>query len=771
MTGAAAPGSADAGPRPLLLGAESFPDSPGGLNRHVHDLLLALSTGDRPIEAILVGPARHPSPGLTVIPPGPLPLRLWRYGLAARKLSASADVVDAHFALYGLAALLAGAARGRPFLVHFHGPWAAEGVSMGERSAARSAAKRLTERLVYRRAALAVTHTGAFKRLLVERYGVAPWTVAVVPAAVDVQRFAPGDRRRARQLIGLPHAGQVVLSVRRLIPRMGLTTLLHAWARLDAGIDAKLLVVGEGPERATLERLAGELGIASTVLFAGRVGEEELVASYRAADVSVVPSTELEGFGLAVLESLACGTPVITSDAGGLPEATSGLTSRVITPAGDSEALAAALGGFLRGQLAAPSPRECRAYASRYSLDALASRHRETYRRASRSAPSRDLRIVYLDHCARLSGAEIALLRSIPALDGVDAHVILGEQGPLEARLREAGISTEILPLAAVARDLSRHRVRLGLTGVAGPAAAGLYAARLARRLHRLRPDLVHVNTLKSGLYGAPAARLAGRPVVWYLHDRLATDYMPAAAAGLVRVAIGRMADRVIANSEATLITLDDRARRKATVIPNPIELPASPVDTRDELRRVGMVGRLAPWKGQHVFLAAFARAFASADVAATVVGGAVFGEHAYADELRRQADELGLGRRVTFRGHVDDVPSELAELDVLVHASTVPEPFGLTVLEGMAAGLPVVASAAGGPAEIIRDGVDGILYPPGDAAELAARLRRLAGDKALRARLGQAARGRARDFTARIVAREWSDVYQAAAPPGGRPG
>ena len=128
-----------------------------------------------------------------------LPSRLARYGRAARRLSASAGVVDTHFALYGLAALLAGAARGRPLVVHFHGPWADEAASAGA-PRMKSAAERLVERMVYRRADLVVTLTGAFKRLLVERYGVEPWRVAVVPPAVDLRGFTPGDKqRRARR--------------------------------------------------------------------------------------------------------------------------------------------------------------------------------------------------------------------------------------------------------------------------------------------------------------------------------------------------------------------------------------------------------------------------------------------------------------------------------------------------------------------------------------------------------------------------------------------
>ena len=151
----------------------------------------------------------------------------------------------------------------------------------------------------------------------------------------------------------------------------------------------------------------------------------------------------------------------------------------------------------------------------------------------------------------------------------------------------------------------------------------------------------------------------------------------------------------------------------------------------------------------------------ASEGVEAVVIGVPMFGEDAYADGLRRLAADLG--GKVDFRGFRDDVRAELARLDVLVHASIIPEPFGQVVLEGMAAGLPVVAADAGGPAEIIDDGVDGLLYTPGDAAALAERLRLLAGDKELRSRLGRSGRERARDYSPDIVAGRLIDVYRNA--------
>jgi glycosyltransferase involved in cell wall biosynthesis len=187
---------------------------------------------------------------------------------------------------------------------------------------------------------------------------------------------------------------------------------------------------------------------------------------------------------------------------------------------------------------------------------------------------------------------------------------------------------------------------------------------------------------------------------------------------------------------------------------------PSRQAGRDDRPLAVGIVGRLAPWKGQHVFLDAFARAFPDGDECALVIGDALFQEEDYAARLHHQADELGIASRVTFRGFRADVPAELADLDVLVHASVIPEPFGQVVVEGMAAGLPVIATDAGGPAEIITPGTDGVLVPLGDAPALAAALRRLAADRGLRARLGSAARARATDFSADAIAAQMAAMY-----------
>lgn len=768
-------------PRPLLIGMEWFPDKPGGLNRYFRDLLETLRGGGVPADAVVSGPIAAPVAGVMAArSKWGLAWRLLEMARLASRASAQADLVDAHFALHAFVPVRLGRLRRAPLVVHFQGPWAAESASDGETRGAVLAAKAALERSVYRHARQAIVLSGAFRTILIERYGVSPWRVNVIPPGVDLERFRPGPRREARQELGIPEDASVALAVRRLIPRVGLEVLLDAWGQIASDSDgATLLIAGEGFEREALEARAARLGVAHAVRFLGSVSEEQLQRCYQAADVSVVPSVALEGFGLVVLESLACGTPVIASDVGGLPEALAGLDSRLVVPAGEVGPLATALSGAFAGTLPLPSVEQCRAFAESRSWESVAARTLAVYQEAVDPTPPTRHRVVYLDHCAELSGGELALAGVLPALD-VDAHVILAEAGPLVARLLRSGISVQVLAMSEAARGLRRDRVRPGGLPLGSVIGSARYVLRLTRQLRRLRPDIVHTNSLKSALYGGIAGRLAGIPVVWHLRDRIAADYLPGPAVRMIRVLARVVPAAVIGNSQATVDTLHGAARI-ARVIPSVAVAGAGPTPsgssriagdsrgpapTGQEVLRVGMLGRIAPWKGQHVFIEAFARAFPvkvpSAAVAAraTIVGSPLFGEEPYEEQLKELVASHGLEDRLDFAGFVDDVPGCLAGLDVLVHASVIPEPFGQVVVQGMAAGLPVLAARAGGPAELIDDGVTGLLYTPGDAAALADGLRKLAGDPKLRRQLGEAARERTAEFTAEALAPKYLEIY-----------
>lgn len=377
--------------------------------------------------------------------------------------------------------------------------------------------------------------------------------------------------------------------------------------------------------------------------------------------------------------------------------------------------------------------------------------------------PTRRMRVVYLDHTAKLSGGEIALLRLLPHLDEVEPHVILAEDGPLRLRLEESGISVEVLPMPAGSRDVRKDHVRPGIGMVRPLFDTVRYAGQVARRVRALKPDLVHTNSLKAGVYGGIAARLTRTPVVWHVRDRIAEDYLPKPAVRGIRLLLHHLPAAVIVNSRATLETIGTGDPVIVhSVVPELIDIGDGQTrPPRDATFRAGMVGRLAPWKGQDLFLQAFAAAFPDGNERAVIVGAAMFGEDDFADELEQLVATLGLAERVEFRGFCEDVPAELARLDVLVHASRTAEPFGQVVLEGLASSVPVIASEGGGPSEIVTPGINGLLFARGDQRALTRHLVALRTDERLRAELVIGGLARARDFSPQLARLRVQDLYR----------
>ncbi len=745
-----------------MLGQGWFPDQVGGLDRYFRCLL----EHQPEARGIVVGPVSGPADRVLAVSRHDAPLlrRLVAFGAAARREARDAEVLDAHFALYALLPLLSRRVRKLPAVVHFQGPWADENVAQGDPSRLRRRMRRGLERLVYRHAARIVVLSSAYRRLLVERYRVSPWCVRVEPPGVDLEHFSPGNRAIAEARLGLGASPFVAVCVRRLVPRMGLDVLIDAWARalpaLPAG--ARLLVAGEGPLAGELERLVAREGLSQSVDLLGHVDDDGLVDLFRAGDVGIVPTRSFEGFGLVVIEAAACGTPTIVTRVGGLPEAIAGLDSSLGVPAGDAAALAARI-RQAAGSGGLPTRGATRKFAERHSWCGVADRIRAVEREALRPTPAdRPIRVVYLDHVAQLSGGEIALLRLVPHLTEIDPHVILAEDGPFADALVEAGISTEVLPLAQRAGALRRGSVTPRTLPPRVVLVSAAYVLRLALYLRRIRPDIVHTNSLKAGVYGSIAARLAGIPAVWHVRDRIAPDYLPRSAVWAVRTMTRRLPEAVIANSQATLDTLGARGRRRIhAVIPEAIIAPTGPGPRAPRPLTVGMVGRLAPWKGQALFLRAFADAFPEGDARCVLVGAPMFGEDEYERELHRLVEELGLGTRAEFRGFRSDIWSELARMDLLVHASLIPEPFGQVILEGMAAQLPVLAAGAGGPADLIRHDVNGLLYPMGDQPALGEALRSLAGDRQRQLRLIEGGLATAAHHHPELLAARMQQLYR----------
>jgi glycosyltransferase involved in cell wall biosynthesis len=270
-------------------------------------------------------------------------------------------VLASHFALYALP-LLPESFSKLTHVIHFHGPWAQESSSHGQ-SRLRVLLKKTVEHLVYRTASSFITDSSAFRTLLVSEYLVNPEKVHAILPAVDTSRFRPTDRFASRYLLGWPRDRRIIFCVRRLVERMGIESLVAAFGSIAARhAEACLFVAGKGPLKEALDSQISSLGLGDRVRLIGFLPESSLPAAYQAAEISVVPSTSLEGFGLTTLESLACGTPVLVTPVGGLPEAIRPLAPSCILPGSKSDQIAEGLDAYLAGQLTVPTAAECVQY-------------------------------------------------------------------------------------------------------------------------------------------------------------------------------------------------------------------------------------------------------------------------------------------------------------------------------------------------------------------------------------------------------------------------
>lgn len=385
-------------------------------------------------------------------------------------------------------------------------------------------------------------------------------------------------------------------------------------------------------------------------------------------------------------------------------------------------------------------------------------------------------RILYFDHTAKLGGGEIALLHLLRRLDREHYFpvVALASDGPLREKLEEIDIETHIVPLAPEVVEIRKDTLGgKNLLRMKGGWLALKYCFTLAGFIRRARIDLVHTNSLKADLLGGLAARLARVPVLWHIRDRIDTDYLPKATVTIFRELCQWLPTFVIANSQATLDTLQLPAKYSSVAysglvvhdgIPEGVE-PS--VEKPDGPPVVVLVGRLTEWKGQHIFIAAAARVHTQfPDVRFRIIGSAMFGEESYEKRIREMVADLGLEKCVEFTGFRTDVMHLIQLSEILVHASITGEPFGQVVIEGMAAGKPVVATDGGGIPEIVRDGVTGILVPMGDAKAMADALMKLLSDPDLGAAMGIAGRQRVLDyFTARQTARRVEEIYRRIFP------
>jgi glycosyltransferase involved in cell wall biosynthesis len=276
------------------------------------------------------------------------------------------SVLASHFALYALPVLQRNSKL--THVVHFHGPWAQES-SLRDQGMLSVFAKKALEHVVYQTGDAFITLSNAFRDLLIAKYRVAPSKVHVVPGAVDTSQFRPADRVSARDLLGWPQERRIILSIRRLVARMGLQALIAAFASVAAKYpDVILFIGGKGPLQDALRAQIRSIGLERRIRVLGFVRECLLPAHYQAANVSIVPSQSLEGFGLTTVESLACGTPVLVTPVGGLTEVVGPLAPSCVLCGWSPDQIAEGLDAYLGGKMPLPASADCVAYVKKHFI-------------------------------------------------------------------------------------------------------------------------------------------------------------------------------------------------------------------------------------------------------------------------------------------------------------------------------------------------------------------------------------------------------------------
>jgi len=349
----------------LQLGMGWFPEQAGGLNRFYYDLTNQLHSDGVGIHGLVAGSdsVEKDSQGLVSAfsSSDASLIKRWR---AVRKAATSIldenriDIAASHFALYTFPLL--DKLNDTPLVIHFQGPWAEEGaVEGGGRYS--TILKTFVEKSVYRRAGRYIVLSTAFREILARRYGIDEGLIHVIPGGVNSARFAVDKSvSEVREELGWSLDRPIVLVVRRLARRMGLENLLDAVEKVRRDIpDILVLIAGKGPLREELEAIIVERNIGNNVRLLGFVPDEKLPLAYRAANLSIVPTVSLEGFGLITLESMASGTPVLVTPVGGLPETVSGLSEQLILPGYGSQDLAWGIRSALDGSLPLPSEKDC----------------------------------------------------------------------------------------------------------------------------------------------------------------------------------------------------------------------------------------------------------------------------------------------------------------------------------------------------------------------------------------------------------------------------
>lgn len=373
----------------LQIGEGWFPEEPGGLNRYYYDCAQYLPQAGIEVKGLVAGSSNvlHDSQGQVqaFAPTTVSLLQRWRgVRQATQKYFLQGDnaVIISHFALYAFPCLTQ--LGHRPLVTHFHGPWALESQMEGANPIT-TWAKKALEQATYRRTARFIVLSTTFRNILHQDYHVPLDRIHIIPGGTNIKRFDLSlTKVEARMKLGWSQDNPIIFCVRRLAKRMGLENLITAFQQVHEHYpNAMLYIAGKGPLTSILQSQIESLKLVRNIKLLGYVPDEQLPIAYRAANFSIVPTIDLEGFGLIVVESLATGTPVLGTPVGGIPSILQPFCPDLLLDGYAPNQLAQGMIEALTGKRQLPNQNACKGYVKKYyAWSAIAKRIKSVYQLA-----------------------------------------------------------------------------------------------------------------------------------------------------------------------------------------------------------------------------------------------------------------------------------------------------------------------------------------------------------------------------------------------------
>ncbi|HTL48435.1 MAG TPA: glycosyltransferase family 4 protein [Verrucomicrobiae bacterium] len=607
--------------------------------------------------------------------------------------------------------------------------------------------------------------------------------LAVLHNGVDVEAFAPGPdaREKTEALRRKLKIGddRVILFAGRLVEEKGVHLLIEAFRGLCARHKNLRLVIvgsktfsdpGSSPYIERLKELAK--GCEDKIVFTGHAAREEMPHYFQMASALAFPSLWKEPFGMVVIEAMAAGAPVVAFNHGGPAEILSSDQDGILVPVKEGEtglekALERILANPSLGRDLGNRARETAAVRfpwkkiARDFLDLALPEARE----GSKSA------VLIAESGSGFGGTAKYLAQLVPLIPKKywDVHLSAYAQGPFLDALEKQGWKIEYRKSWRFPVPISQDHASGGggpLLMVAGLLRLPFLVPQIYCDLKKKKIRVIHLNNeVLSHLPLVAAGRLAGCKILCHLHGWRPFTRLEK----LALHAIDRLV--CISNPGAAFFSRELNGREVVPVL-NGMDAGAVPADL--EVRRAAqrkkwglepdqtaaiLPGRLVPWKGQEILLDALSQ---TTRIVGVLAGHDPSPDGYYLKHLKELVRQKGLEKRVIFLDWQEDVWALYAGADIVVHASTRPEPFGLVVLEAMLASKPVVATRAGGVLDMVEENETGLLVTPGDAAGLAAALCRYITDAGEAKTMAVKGRKRAEAlFTMERNARQICELYQ----------